>query len=61
MVAGVSGAYVVAFEPQTHLRNVIGYGARLNQIDQDLRILPFAVLNKFTKVRYFLETFNLVF
>ncbi|RUP48059.1 hypothetical protein BC936DRAFT_145009 [Jimgerdemannia flammicorona] len=50
MVAGVSGAYVVAFEPQAPLRGVIGYSARLNQIEQHLRILPFAVLDKFSKV-----------
>ncbi|RUS31229.1 hypothetical protein BC938DRAFT_478222 [Jimgerdemannia flammicorona] len=50
MVAGVSGAYVVAIEPQTHLRGVIGYSTRLNQIDQHLRILPFAVLDKVSKV-----------
>ncbi|RUP49614.1 hypothetical protein BC936DRAFT_142023, partial [Jimgerdemannia flammicorona] len=49
MVAGVSGAYVVAIEPQTHLRGDIGYSARLNQIEQHLRILPFAVLDKFSK------------
>ncbi|CAM0141139.1 hypothetical protein VKS41_001573 [Umbelopsis sp. WA50703] len=50
MVASVSGAHTVAFEPQTHLRGVINFGARLNQIASRLRILPFAVLDRFTKV-----------
>jgi hypothetical protein len=50
MVAAVSGAHTVAFEPQTHLRGVINFGARLNQVATRIRILPFAVLNRFTKV-----------
>ncbi|ORY93521.1 hypothetical protein BCR43DRAFT_478654 [Syncephalastrum racemosum] len=50
MVAGASGAHAIAFEPQTHLRSVITLGARLNQISNRLRVLPFAVLDKFRKV-----------
>jgi len=50
MVAAVSGAHTVAFEPQTHLRGAINFGARLNQVASRIRILPFAVLDRFTKV-----------
>lgn len=50
MVAAVSGAHTIAFEPQTHLRGVINFGARLNQVATRIRILPFAVLDRFTKV-----------
>ncbi|KAL0088150.1 hypothetical protein J3Q64DRAFT_1321730 [Phycomyces blakesleeanus] len=50
MVAGASGAHVVAFEPQTPLRSVINLAARLNQISDRIRVLPFAALDKFRKI-----------
>ncbi|KAI8144118.1 hypothetical protein BJV82DRAFT_76976 [Fennellomyces sp. T-0311] len=50
MVASVSGAHTIAFEPQTNLRSVIGLGARLNQVSSRLRVLPFAVLDKYRKL-----------
>lgn len=50
MVASVSGAHTIAFEPQTNLRSVINLGGRLNQVSDRLRILPFAVLDKFRKI-----------
>ncbi|GAA5816560.1 hypothetical protein MFLAVUS_010090 [Mucor flavus] len=50
LVAGASGAHTVAFEPQTHLRSVITMAGRLNQLSERLRVLPFAVLDKFKKL-----------
>ncbi|KAI8067147.1 hypothetical protein BC940DRAFT_57031 [Gongronella butleri] len=50
MVAGVSGAHAIAFEPQTHLRSVINFGARANEISDRLRILPFAVLDGYKQL-----------
>ncbi|KAG0166304.1 hypothetical protein DFQ30_007339 [Apophysomyces sp. BC1015] len=50
MVASVSGAYTVAFEPQTHLRSVINLATRANQVTDRVRVLPFAILDKFNKI-----------
>ncbi|ORE01234.1 hypothetical protein BCV72DRAFT_81585 [Rhizopus microsporus var. microsporus] len=50
LVAGSSGAHVIAFEPQTHLQSVINMAGRLNQLSHRLRILPFAVLDQFKKL-----------
>ncbi|KAG2236881.1 hypothetical protein INT48_002694 [Thamnidium elegans] len=50
LVAGASGAHTIAFEPQTHLRSVITMAGRLNQLSERLRVLPFAVLDKFKKL-----------
>ncbi|PHZ11532.1 uncharacterized protein RHIMIDRAFT_15525 [Rhizopus microsporus ATCC 52813] len=50
LVAGSSGAHVIAFEPQTHLQSIINMAGRLNQLSHRLRILPFAVLDQFKKL-----------
>ncbi|SAL95577.1 hypothetical protein [Absidia glauca] len=50
MVAGVSGAHAIAFEPQTHLRSVINFGIRVNQISDRVRVLPFAVLDGYREL-----------
>lgn len=50
LVAGASGAHTIAFEPQTHLRSVINMAGRLNQLSDRLRVLPFAVLDKFKEL-----------
>ncbi|KAI8084989.1 uncharacterized protein BX664DRAFT_176674 [Halteromyces radiatus] len=50
MVAGVSGAHAIAFEPQTHLRSVINFGIRTNEISDRVRVLPFAVLDGYREL-----------
>ncbi|KAI8077350.1 uncharacterized protein B0P05DRAFT_128679 [Gilbertella persicaria] len=50
LVAGASGAHTIAFEPQTHLRSIINMASRLNQLAERIRVLPFAVLDKFKKL-----------
>ncbi|CAO3588021.1 unnamed protein product [Absidia cylindrospora] len=50
MVAGASGAHAIAFEPQTHLRSVINFGIRVNQISDRVRVLPFAVLDGYREL-----------
>ncbi|KAI8344801.1 hypothetical protein BC941DRAFT_409644 [Chlamydoabsidia padenii] len=50
MVAGASGAHAIAFEPQTHLRSVINFGIRANQISDRVRVLPFAVLDGYREL-----------
>ncbi|CAO3644341.1 unnamed protein product [Cunninghamella blakesleeana] len=50
MVAGVSGAHAIAFEPQTHLRSIINFGIRVNQISDRVRVLPFAVLDEYREL-----------
>ncbi|KAI7904430.1 uncharacterized protein BX663DRAFT_452242 [Cokeromyces recurvatus] len=50
LVAGASGAHAIAFEPQTHLRSIINLASRVNQLSDRIRVLPFAVLDKFNKL-----------
>ncbi|KAI8970294.1 hypothetical protein BDF20DRAFT_116453 [Mycotypha africana] len=50
LVAGASGAHTIAFEPQTHLRSIINMAGRLNQVSTRLRVLPFAILDKFKEL-----------
>ncbi|KAI7855690.1 hypothetical protein BDC45DRAFT_86933 [Circinella umbellata] len=50
LVAAASGARVVAFEPQPNLRSSIGLNARLNNVANRIRVLPFAILNKYRKL-----------
>ncbi|ORX50458.1 hypothetical protein DM01DRAFT_1347337 [Hesseltinella vesiculosa] len=50
MVAGASGAHVLAIEPLMHRRSMLSMSTKLNRMNERVRILPFAVFDEYVEL-----------